>query len=169
MKHPIIKGIGPDKPGIVSSISGIVTSNNGNIEESRMIRLGSEFSIIMMITIPENSEKNLSDQLEAIEGIKFYLTETKKLPNHDSPTHIINLSGGDNEGIVHYISDKLTVMGINILEIITDTNNAPITGSAIFLMKVKISLDNENQINELSDRLNEIQSRLGLDITLNKI
>ena len=60
-------------------------------------------------------------------------------------------------------------MDINILEIITDTKNAPITGSAIFLMKVKISLDDENQINELSDRLNEIQSRLGLDITLNKI
>tara|TARA_B100001750_G_scaffold217049_1_gene202131 strand:+ start:2411 stop:2920 length:510 start_codon:yes stop_codon:yes gene_type:complete len=169
MKHLIIKGIGPDKPGIVSRISGMVTSNNGNIEESRMIRLGSEFSIIMMIAIPENSEKSLSDQLEGIDEIKFYLTETKKLPTHDSPTHIINLSGGDNEGIVHYISDKLTVMGINILEIITDTKNAPITGSAIFLMKVKISLDDENQINELSDRLNEIQSRLGLDITLNKI
>ena len=59
MKHIIIKGIGPDKPGIVSRISGMVTSNNGNIEESRMIRLGSEFSIIMMIAIPENYEKNL--------------------------------------------------------------------------------------------------------------
>ena len=46
MKHIIIKGIGPDKPGIVANISGFVTSNNGNIEESRMIRLGSEFSII---------------------------------------------------------------------------------------------------------------------------
>ena len=49
MKHLIIKGIGPDRPGIVSNISKFVTSNNGNIEESRMIRLGSEFSIIMLI------------------------------------------------------------------------------------------------------------------------
>ena len=32
MKHLIVKGIGPDKPGIVSQISGMVTSNNGNIE-----------------------------------------------------------------------------------------------------------------------------------------
>ena len=76
MKHIIIKGIGPDKPGIVSSISGIVTSNSGNIEESRMIRLGSEFSIIMMISIPEEFESTLSDELELIDGIKFYLTET---------------------------------------------------------------------------------------------
>ena len=55
----------------------------------------------MMLAIPENSENNLSEQLEAIDGIKFYLTETKKLPTHNSPTHAINLSGGDNEGIVH--------------------------------------------------------------------
>ena len=61
MKHIIIKGIGPDEAGIVARISGIVTSNNGNIEESRMIRLGSEFSIIMMISIPSEFESNLSD------------------------------------------------------------------------------------------------------------
>lgn len=168
MKHLIIKGIGPDKPGIVSRISGIVTSSNGNIEESRMIRLGSEFSIIMMVAIPQNAKDNLSDKLEEIDGIKFYLTETKKLPTHNSPTHTINLSGGDNEGIVHYISDKLTSMDINILEIITDTENAPITGAVVFLMKVKINLD-ENQLEELSGMLDDIQSRLGLDITLDKI
>ena len=168
MKHLIVKGIGPDKPGIVSQISGMVTSNNGNIEESRMIRLGSEFAIIMMISISENSQGKLSDQLDGIEGIKFYLTETKKLPNHDMPTHRISLSGGDNEGIVHYISDKLTEKNINILEIITDTKNAPVTGSVIFLMEVKISLD-ENQVKQLSDDLNEIQARLGLDITLDEI
>ena len=168
MKHLIIKGIGPDKPGIVSQISGIATSNNGNIEESRMIRLGSEFSIIMMTSMPEESQENLSNELEQIEGIKFYLTDTKKLPSHDVPTHRINLSGGDNEGIVHYISDKLTLRGINILEIVTDTKNAPITGSVIFLMEVKISLE-DNQVQDLSNELNDIQSRLGVDIVLDEI
>ena len=168
MKHLIIKGIGPDKPGIVSDISRIVTSNNGNIEESRMIRLGSEFSIIIMIEIPEKSEQKLATELEQIEGIKFYLTETRKLPNHDVPTHRINLSGGDNEGIVHYMSDKLTAKGINILEIITDTKNAPITGAVIFLMEIKINLD-DSQFEDLSTDLNDIQSRLGLDISLDKI
>ena len=168
MKHLIIKGIGPDKPGIVSNISKIVTSNDGNIEESRMMRLGSEFSIIMMISLPESSQKNLSDQLETIDGIKFYLTETNKLPTHDSPTHVMSLSGGDNEGIVHYISDKLTSDGINILEMITDTINAPITGATIFQMKVKVNLS-DSQAEKLSDKLNNIARKLGLDITLNKI
>ena len=168
MKHIIIKGIGPDKPGIVSKISGMVTSNSGNIEESRMIRLGSEFSIIMMISIPKEFEINLSDQLESIDGIKFYLTETKKLPSNDAPTHVINLSGGDTEGIVHKMSDVLTAMGINIIEIITDTKNAPVTGTTVFQMIAKINLDRATA-SDLSARLKRLEQKLGLDITLNSI
>ena len=98
MNHIIIKGIGPDKPGIVASISGIVTSNNGNIEESRMIRLGSEFSIFMLISIPDDSQDNLSAQLESIEGIKFYLTPTRKLSSYEYPNYIISISGADMRG-----------------------------------------------------------------------
>jgi len=168
MNHIIIKGIGPDKPGIVASISGIVTSNNGNIEESRMIRLGSEFSIIMMISIPNEFEKKLSDDLELIDGIKFYLTQTKKLPSNHTPTHVIHLTGGDTEGIVHKMSDVLTSMGINIIEIITDTKNAPITGAIIFQMMAKINLE-ATTVSELSDRLNTLEKKLGLDITLDSI
>ena len=168
MNHIIIKGIGPDKPGIVASISGIVTSNNGNIEESRMIRLGSEFSIIMMISIPNEFEKKLSDDLELIDGIKFYLTQTKKLPSNHTPTHVIHLTGGDTEGIVHKMSDVLTSMGINIIEIITDTKNAPITGATIFQMMAKINLE-ATTVSELSDRLNTLEKKLGLDITLDSI
>ena len=168
MKHIIIKGIGPDEAGIVARISGIVTSNNGNIEESRMIRLGSEFSIIMMISIPIEFESNLFDNLESIDGIKFYLTETKKLPSNDTPTHIIHLTGGDTEGIVHKMSDVLTSMGINIIEIITDTVNAPITGSTIFQMTAKINLDKTSS-SDLSDRLKRLEKKLGLDITLDSI
>lgn len=168
MKHLIIKGIGPDKPGIVAAISGIVTSNNGNIEESRMIRLGSEFSIIMMVAISEESLSNLSDTLDTIDGIKFYLTETKKIPNLDAPTHIMHLTGGDTEGIVHKMTDVMTTMGVNIVEVVTDTKNAPVTGTTVFEMTARINLDSCDQ-KKLEDKLKFLESKLGLEISLNKI
>ena len=167
MKHLIIKGIGPDRPGIVSNISKFVTSNNGNIEESRMIRLGSEFSIIMLIAIPDDSQDNLSNQLESIEGIKFYLTPTRKLSSYEYPNYMISVSGADNEGIVHTVTDILTSMGVNIIEVITDTQNAPITGTILFHMVAKLNLT--DNIDKLSDKLFEIQTNLGLDIKLEKI
>jgi glycine cleavage system transcriptional repressor len=168
MKHLIIKGIGPDRPGIVSSISKIVTSNNGNIEESRMIRVGTEFAIIIMISISEDSIIKLSEQLNTIEGIKFYLTDTQKLPSHHSPTHTIDLSGADNEGIVHSVTDTLTSMGINILEIITDTENAPVTGTILFHMRAKINLEAKD-VQKLTTKLLEVEKELDLDISLESI
>ena len=168
MKNIIIKGIGPDKPGIVATISGIITSNNGNIEESRMIRLGSEFSIIIMISISEKYQNDLSEKLDLIEGIKFYLTETKKLPTLDYPTHEVYLTGGDTEGIVHKMTDVFTSMEVNIIEVTTDTKNAPVTGSTIFEMKAKINLKKDIE-SKLSDTLQSLEKKLGLDIVLNKI
>ena len=81
---------------------------------------------------------------------------------------MINLTGGDTEGIVHKMSDVLTSMGINIIEIITDTKNAPVNGATVFQMMAKIHLDGVTA-SELLDRLKRIEQKLGLDITLDSI
>ena len=168
MKHLIIKGIGPDRPGIVSDISRFVTSNNGNIEESRMIRLGSEFSIIILISIPDDSQDNLSNQLESIDGIKFYLTPTRKLSSYEYPNYIISVSGADNEGIVHGVTDSIASLGINIIEVVTDTQNAPVTGSTLFHMVAKIYLGKDKK-DKLSKKLSEIETNFGLGVQLERI
>ncbi len=96
-----------------------------------------------------------------------YITETTKLASIDSPNYVINLSGADNEGIVHTVTDILTSMGVNIIEVITDTQNAPITGTTLFHMVAKLNLT--DNVDKLSDKLFEIQTNLGLDIKLEKI
>ena len=61
------------------------------------------------------------------------------------------------------MSDVLTSMGINIIEIITDTKNAPITGATIFQMMAKINLDtiiDEELIKKLAPNIVEGAKRL---------
>jgi len=41
--------IAPDRAGLVRDLSAIVTDADGNIQESRMIALGSEFAVLMLI------------------------------------------------------------------------------------------------------------------------
>ena len=168
MEHLIIKGIGPDRPGIVSEISKYVTSNNGNIEESRMIRLGSEFSILMLISISSDSKKILSDHLESIEGIKFYLTPTRKLSSYEYPNYTISFEGADNEGIVHRVTDSIASININIIEVVTDTHNAPVTGAPLFHMVAKVYLKDDNK-KQLMEKLNAIESDFGISVELEKI
>ena len=67
MKKIIINGFGKDKPGIVSKISGIINSFNGNIETSKMIQLETDFTILMLVEI---SKKNIKELIKSLETIK---------------------------------------------------------------------------------------------------
>ena len=51
-KNIILTVVGPDKSGIVSNISEIVKNCSGNIDKSRMVRLGDFFTIIGLPIIP---------------------------------------------------------------------------------------------------------------------
>ena len=122
----------------------------------------------MLISIPDDSQDSLSAELESIEGIKFYLTPTRKLSSYEYPNYIISVSGADNEGIVHRVTDSIASLGINIIEVITDTENAPVTGATLFHMVSKIYVK-EDKINELSEKLSEIETNFGLVVKLERI
>jgi glycine cleavage system regulatory protein len=55
--------------GIVSNLTKYVTDIGGNVGESQAARLGSHFSIMMLVHVPENKVVALVDQLEDVENI----------------------------------------------------------------------------------------------------
>ena len=71
----ILSIIGPDKPGIVSDVSKIVKNHSGNIEKSRMIRLGDLFTIMVLITINKNDIQNLNNELINYSDYKISIHE----------------------------------------------------------------------------------------------
>ncbi len=67
----IISAVGSDRPGIVSEISGVITSHGGNIEKSRMTRLGADFTIIMLVMVDSKWEESLVVTLQAIKELSI--------------------------------------------------------------------------------------------------
>ncbi len=59
-KNIILSVIGPDKPGIVSDISEMIKNHAGNIDKSRMVKLGDYFTIMVLISINDNHLTNLN-------------------------------------------------------------------------------------------------------------
>ena len=105
-------------------------------------------------------QKNLSE-------IKFDYNKTSKISSKEQPNYFIDLYGADNEGIVSRVSDILSKNNINILELNTDTHNAPISGTTLFHMQAKIKLE-DNQLEQIKKLLDEISSDIGLDINISK-
>lgn len=167
MNRLIISAFGPDKPGIVSELSGVITSHGGNVEESRMIKLGSDFTIILLVTVSDEWLESLRVALQAVQvlTISTKLTTKEDSDGRDN-SYNLTLTGADNEGIVHKVTEYLSSQAINIKEMETETTNAPVSGTALFQMKAAISLPDNLQVSEIQAGLQQIVSDLGVEISL---
>ena len=171
MKSLIINAFGIDRFGLVSEISEIIYRLNGNIEKSHMSKIDKEFSITMLATINTAiTIKKISLQLNAIYDLEVHVKEVPPIKTTENPDKwIIRVEGADHEGIIFYISDILKKNGINIIELITNTTNAPITGSVLFNMKLIFEETNNKAIQIIKRKINEKSKKLNLDISIAKV
>jgi glycine cleavage system transcriptional repressor len=65
----IINAVGLDRLGIVSDITGMVIDVGGNVGESQAAKLGSHFSLMMLVQVPEYSRPALEEQLKSMPGM----------------------------------------------------------------------------------------------------
>ena len=161
----IVSGFGNDRPGIVKQISKVISDAMGNIEESRMIRLGSDFTIMMLIDI-HSDKGRVIDKLESIDGMRFIIKDSSNVLENSASNATISLSGADNIGIVHLISDKLAKNNINILEMNTDIINMPNTGTPIFNMEARVLIDKETNLEKLRMDLDRDSDEFDVEIAL---
>jgi len=172
----IISAVGSDRPGIVSELSAAITSHGGNIEKSRMTRLGSDFTIIMLVAVEPKWEESLVIAIQAIKELSITTKGTE--PNHTiiagetcndtiGENCQITLSGADNEGIVKVLSKYLEEKSINILEMDTNISHAPISGSPLFNLNASVSIPGEVDGRDIQIDLSQISKELGVEIHLN--
>ena len=176
MNSLIISAVGSDRPGIVSEISGVITSHGGNIEKSRMTRLGSDFTIIMLVMVDSKWKESLVVALQAIKELSITIKSTE--PNTvitgencqvtAGENCQISLSGADNEGIVKVLSKYLVGKSINILEMQTHITNAPVTGTPLFNLKAITTIPKSLNLTDIQSEINQIAQKLGIEITFNQ-
>ena len=175
MNSLIISAVGSDRSGIVSELSGVITSHGGNIEKSRMTRLGSDFTIIMLVMVDSKWEESLVVALQAIKELSITTKGTE--PNtviagencQDTAGENcqISLSGADNEGIVKVLSKYLEEKSINIIEMDTYVSQAPVSGTPLFNLKAITSTPMNLIISDIQSDLSQIAQDLGVEIHLN--
>jgi len=163
----IITAIGSDRPGIVSELSGIITTHGGNVEESRMSRLGSDFAIIMLVSVSTDWEESLEVALQSINDLTISTKLTQIQEIGDNKKYKIGLNGADNEGIVKVLSKYLAEKSINILEMETHISHAPISGTPLFNLNASVSVPNDVEETVIQSDLSQIAQKLGVEIQLN--
>ena len=166
MNSLIISAVGSDRPGIVSELSGIITTHGGNIEESRMSHLGSDFAIIMLVSVSTDWEESLEVALQSINDLTISTKLTQIQELGDNKKYQINLNGADNEGIVKVLSKYLAENSINILEMETHTSQAQVSGPPLFNLNAFVSIPNDVEEKLIQADLSQIAQDLGVEIQL---
>ena len=69
-----VTAIGPDRAGVVRDLSQAVTSAGGSIRESRMIALGAEFAVMMLVSGNWHTVTKLQNQLAALQQQALEMT-----------------------------------------------------------------------------------------------
>ena len=119
--------VGKDRLGIVAKISGILYSAGCMLGEASMLRLGGNFTIMLMVRssldldavqqllAPVVAELGLCIHLDAIEG---------ELHHHQVPDVRITVHGADRAGIVAEVSAALAEGGCNIVNLDSDVGGS---------------------------------------------
>jgi glycine cleavage system transcriptional repressor len=139
---------GPDRVGLVEEVTDLILGIGGNIETSRMARLGGEFAILMLVTLPAEERAHLDATVAHLDELGFRVTvsQTRPATVEAAPGWVpyrIQVSGADHEGIIHNIAAGLSRQGINIEAMDTGTSRAPVTGTQLFSMSALVMVPAE--------------------------
>lgn len=117
--------VGADRPGIVAGVTRAVFEAGGNLGEASMIRLGGNFTIVMMVAANGHQaelERAVAAAAAAL-GLHFHMDPLHGdggLHQHQVPNVQVRVTGADRAGIVAQVTDALAAAGLNILELESD-------------------------------------------------
>ncbi len=163
----VLSAIGTDRPGVVKEFSKAILDCGGNIEESRMTRLGAEFAVLMLISgnwhTPAKLEKAL-DELADKHSLVINLKKTGTGTAHDDCIpYGIDVICLDQSGIVFHLSDFFTSRGMEICDVATRRYAAPHTGAPMFAVQMTVSVPGSAPIGQLRDDFHDLCEQLNLD------
>ena len=161
---------GPDRIGLVEEVTGLLLKRGGNVETSRMARLGGEFAVLMLVSMPDGTFSGLDNWLAGLTA-RGYKTTTTKTGQTLSQTHPgwhsykIEVQGADHEGIIHEVAHYLSKQGISIESMESESTPAPTSGVPLFAMRAVVAVPPGLSGSGWEAGLEAIGGRLNLDIT----
>jgi glycine cleavage system transcriptional repressor len=164
-----ITAIGPDRAGLVRDLSQAVTSAGGSIRESRMIALGSEFAVLMLVAGNWHTVSKIQSQLASLQqqsGLTVTVRETQPRPAETAAPYLIDVVTIDHEGIVFGLSNFFAGRGLEISEVSTRRYNAPHTGAPMFAVQMTVNVPRSIHVATLREEFIEYCDTQNLDAVM---
>ena len=169
----VVSALGDNATHIVRDLTRVVLDCGGNIKESRMTALGSEFAVLLLVTgnwhTMNRLEKDLTRHAEA-NGMTIQLkrTEPRQFAKEMLP-YAIDVVGLDQPGIINNMSAFLAARQIEIGDVTTRSYVAASTGTPMFSIQMLISIPAIVHISALREEFMEFCDQLNIDAIIEPV
>ena len=168
----IVTAFGQDRPGIVALVADGLYQLGCNLEDTCMTRLRGEFTMMLMVRLPEGIDaETLGNRLTPYTTPLDLAVLCRSLPDQaaarqavlEVPTFMLSVYGADHPGIVAQVARTVAQHGGNITDM-----NTRVIGSEdrpVYVMVLEIQLQETPQADQLRQALEELKPLLGVDLT----
>jgi len=166
--HFVMTILGRDRPGLVDRVASTIAHHGGNWLESRMARLGGQFAGILRAAVPAPQESELLGALRALEseGLAIAIHTEPSASAALTTATCLELLGHDRPGIIRQISAALARHQVNLEELETQCESAPMTGEILFRARAQLHIPADCDRAALQAELERIAADLMVDLRL---
>ena len=132
---------GPDSPGIIKSLAAVTRGLGGEWLTSKAMKLDSQFSAMMKVSIDKDSEAKLNAELEAqFKDLTFVHSEADSIK--DKPLETINLvvDCKDRPGLTKDINGIISSQNLQVESMEFNRYEIAGLGEAVFSAKLSVSV-----------------------------
>ena len=140
----VVSAMGDNSSNVVRNLTRVVLDCGGNIRESRMAALGSEFAILLLVSgnwhTMNRLEQDLRKHAES-DGLVMQLKRTE--PRHFAKEllpYAVDVVGLDQPGIVNSMSAFFATRKVEIGDVTTRTYETTSTGTQMFSVQMLINI-----------------------------
>ena len=130
--------VGKDRPGIVAHVTAALYEGGANLGETSMMRLGGNFTIMMMVQFKGNTHalRELVGGVAESMGLQLHVDHIEAhLHDHRIPDVRITVYGADRAGIVAKVTGVLAEAGLDILGLESDVGGTE--AEPIYVMSIE--------------------------------
>jgi glycine cleavage system transcriptional repressor len=169
----VISAVGGTPTAVVSELSRIILDCGGNIKESRMAPLGSDFGVLLLVAGTWHTISRLERDLArfgAADGVamQFRRTEARKMGKELLP-YAVDVVGLDQPGVVHNLSRFFASRNVEIGEVASRSYPAAHTGAPMFSVQMFVNIPSTVHIAALREEFMEFCDQLNVDAIMEPV
>jgi glycine cleavage system transcriptional repressor len=169
----VVSAVGGEPTAVVQELTRVIMDCGGNIKESRMVVLGSEFAMLLLVAGNWHTISRMERELNRFASsnavtMQLKRTEARRFGKELLP-YAVDVVGLDQPGVVHSLSGFFAARKVEIAEVSTRSYAATHTGAPMFSVYMLVNIPGSVHISGLREEFMDFCDQLNVDAIMEPV